>query len=70
VGRFAEHPGERPVTASTTVPDQALRQVDLYIDGASGVGRESGIGAIADYQETRAVWVELTGATRDPFTLG
>jgi acyl-CoA reductase-like NAD-dependent aldehyde dehydrogenase len=38
--------------------------------GASGVGRESGIGAIASYQESKAIWVELTGATRDPFTLG
>lgn len=38
--------------------------------GASGIGRESGIGAIEDYQETRSVWVELSGATRDPFTLG
>ncbi|KAA9149534.1 aldehyde dehydrogenase [Amycolatopsis acidicola] len=38
--------------------------------GASGIGRESGIGAITDYQETRSVWVELSGETRDPFTLG
>ncbi|NKQ55494.1 aldehyde dehydrogenase [Amycolatopsis sp. K13G38] len=38
--------------------------------GASGIGRESGIHAIADYQETRSVWVELGGHTRDPFTLG
>jgi acyl-CoA reductase-like NAD-dependent aldehyde dehydrogenase len=38
--------------------------------GASGVGRESGIDAIASYQESKAIWVELTGATRDPFTLG
>lgn len=38
--------------------------------GASGIGRENGIQAITDYQETRSVWVELSGATRDPFTLG
>jgi (Z)-2-((N-methylformamido)methylene)-5-hydroxybutyrolactone dehydrogenase len=38
--------------------------------GASGIGRENGIAAVEDYLETRAVWVELTGATRDPFTLG
>lgn len=38
--------------------------------GASGIGRENGREAIAGYQETRAVWVELSGATRDPFTLG
>ncbi len=36
----------------------------------SGIGRENGIGAVRDYTETKAVWVELTGATRDPFTLG
>ncbi len=38
--------------------------------GASGIGRENGIAAIDDYTETKAVWVELTGQTRDPFTLG
>ncbi len=38
--------------------------------GASGVGRENGVDAIREYTETKSVWVELTGATRDPFTLG
>jgi aldehyde dehydrogenase (NAD+) len=38
--------------------------------GASGIGRENGIDAVREYTETKAVWVELTGATRDPFTLG
>ena len=38
--------------------------------GASGIGRENGIDALREYTETKAVWVELTGATRDPFTLG
>jgi aldehyde dehydrogenase (NAD+) len=38
--------------------------------GASGIGRENGVDAIAEYTETKSVWVELTGATRDPFTLG
>jgi aldehyde dehydrogenase (NAD+) len=28
------------------------------------------VDAIREYTETKAVWVELTGATRDPFTLG
>jgi (Z)-2-((N-methylformamido)methylene)-5-hydroxybutyrolactone dehydrogenase len=36
----------------------------------SGLGRESGRDAIRDFTETKAVWVELTGATRDPFTIG
>jgi aldehyde dehydrogenase (NAD+) len=38
--------------------------------GASGVGRESGIRAIDSYLEDKAIWVELSGQTRDPFTLG
>ncbi|HEY7607271.1 MAG TPA: aldehyde dehydrogenase family protein, partial [Actinomycetes bacterium] len=38
--------------------------------GASGIGRENGVDAIGEYTETKSVWVELSGATRDPFTLG
>ena len=38
--------------------------------GDSGMGRENGADAIREYTETKSVWVELTGATRDPFTLG
>lgn len=38
--------------------------------GASGVGRENGVEAITEYLETKCIWGELTGATRDPFTLG
>jgi (Z)-2-((N-methylformamido)methylene)-5-hydroxybutyrolactone dehydrogenase len=38
--------------------------------GSSGIGRENGIEAIREYTEHKSVWVELTGATRDPFTLG
>jgi aldehyde dehydrogenase (NAD+) len=38
--------------------------------GASGVGRENGIDAVKDFTETKSVWVELSGQTRDPFTLG
>lgn len=38
--------------------------------GESGIGRENGVDAMKAYTETKAVWVELTGATRDPFTLG
>ncbi|HVV08060.1 aldehyde dehydrogenase [Amycolatopsis sp.] len=38
--------------------------------GLSGIGRENGADAILDYTETKAVWVELSGETRDPFTLG
>lgn len=36
----------------------------------SGLGRENGVHAIEEYLEEKAVWVELTGGTRDPFTLG
>jgi aldehyde dehydrogenase (NAD+) len=36
----------------------------------SGLGRENGVHAIDGYLTEKAVWVELTGGTRDPFTLG
>jgi len=36
----------------------------------SGLGRENGLHAIDEYLEEKAIWVELTGGTRDPFTLG
>lgn len=38
--------------------------------GDSGLGRENGIDAVNEYTENKAVWVELSGATRDPFKLG
>ena len=38
--------------------------------GHSGQGRENGIEAINEYTETKSVFVELTGGTRDPFQLG
>ncbi|MCW2633384.1 MAG: Betaine-aldehyde dehydrogenase [Pseudonocardia sp.] len=38
--------------------------------GASGLGRENGIEAVNEYTENKSVWVELSGGTRDPFTLG
>ncbi len=37
---------------------------------ASGLGRENGVDAVNAYTENKSVWVELSGATRDPFTLG
>ena len=36
----------------------------------SGLGRENGVHAMDEYLVDKAVWVELTGGTRDPFTLG
>ncbi len=36
----------------------------------SGLGRENGAEAINEYTETKSVFVELTGGTRDPFQLG
>jgi acyl-CoA reductase-like NAD-dependent aldehyde dehydrogenase len=36
----------------------------------SGLGRENGVAAVDAYLENKSVWVELTGGTRDPFTLG
>ena len=37
---------------------------------ASGLGRENGMDAVQAYTENKSVWVELSGETRDPFTLG
>jgi len=38
--------------------------------GQSGIGRENGLEGLMEYTQTKAVWIELSGATRDPFTLG
>ncbi len=38
--------------------------------GWSGLGRENGIEGVNEYLENKSVWVELSGGTRDPFTLG
>ncbi|MFJ8603170.1 aldehyde dehydrogenase [Streptomyces shenzhenensis] len=38
--------------------------------GLSGIGRENGTGAVDEYLENKSVLVELTGGTRDPFTMG
>ena len=37
--------------------------------GMSGLGRENGLDGIRAYTETKAVWVETSGATRDPFSV-
>ena len=36
----------------------------------SGYGRDNGLEAMDAFLETRTTWVELSGATRDPFVLG
>ncbi len=36
----------------------------------SGYGKDNGREALDGYLKTKTVWVELTGATRDPFVLG
>jgi aldehyde dehydrogenase (NAD+) len=38
--------------------------------GTSGLGRENGVHAVDEYLEEKAVRVELSRRTRDPFTLG
>ena len=72
-GRAPRAPGRRALRAGT-VWINAYRVVAPHVpfggSGASGIGRENGVDAVREYTETKAVWVELTGATRDPFTLG
>lgn len=36
----------------------------------SGIGRENGHEGMAEYLETKSVWIELSGNLRDPFTIG
>jgi (Z)-2-((N-methylformamido)methylene)-5-hydroxybutyrolactone dehydrogenase len=36
----------------------------------SGFGRENGLESINEYTQVKSVWVELSGQTRDPFTVG
>jgi (Z)-2-((N-methylformamido)methylene)-5-hydroxybutyrolactone dehydrogenase len=36
----------------------------------SGIGTENGLESVREYTHTKAVWVELSGQTRDPFKLG
>jgi aldehyde dehydrogenase (NAD+) len=38
--------------------------------GMSGIGRENGAEAVDEYLQSKSVLVELTGGTRDPFTMG
>ena len=35
----------------------------------SGFGRENGLDAVLDYTQIKSVWVELSGQTRDPFSI-
>jgi acyl-CoA reductase-like NAD-dependent aldehyde dehydrogenase len=36
----------------------------------SGYGRDNGIESMSEYLTDKAVWIETTGAIRDPFTVG
>lgn len=36
----------------------------------SGYGRENGMEALLEFTQVKSVWVETTGATRDPFKVG
>lgn len=33
----------------------------------SGIGRENGVDAVREYLETKTIWIETTGESRDPF---
>ncbi|MEI9813546.1 MAG: aldehyde dehydrogenase [Acidobacteriota bacterium] len=36
----------------------------------SGIGRESGVDAIHEYLQTKSVWIDVSGKTRNPFVMG
>ena len=36
----------------------------------SGLGRENGLESVNEYTQTKTVWIELSGKTRAPVTLG
>jgi aldehyde dehydrogenase (NAD+) len=36
----------------------------------SGIGRESGLDAIHEYLQTKSVWIDVSGQTRNPFVMG
>ncbi|MGW4206074.1 aldehyde dehydrogenase, partial [Streptomyces sp. NPDC004726] len=38
--------------------------------GMSGVGSENGLDSLREYTRLKSVWVELSGAARDPFRMG
>ena len=38
--------------------------------GISGYGREGGAEGLNEYLRTKSVWIEVSGATRDPFQIG
>jgi len=49
-------------TLAFNVPYGGFRQ--------SGIGRENGFEGLREYLQTKSVWIEMTGQSRDPFTLG
>ena len=52
------------------LPRRRRRTCRSAASSASGIGRENGSEVLREYLETKAVWVEPSGATRDPFVLG
>ena len=52
------------------LPRGRRRSVPFGGFGLSGMGPRERRDASHEYTETKAVWVELSGATRDPFVLG
>jgi (Z)-2-((N-methylformamido)methylene)-5-hydroxybutyrolactone dehydrogenase len=37
---------------------------------SSGIGRENGVEGLEAYLDEKAVWLNVSGQTRDPFKLG
>ena len=62
--------GSAPARSGSTPTASSRRTCRSAGSALSGLGRENGVDAVDEYPENKSVWVELTGGTRDPFTLG
>ena len=70
VAPTAWRPGCAPGTVWVNSYRVVAPQVPFGGVGDSGWGRESGLEAMHSFTETKAVWIELEGQTRDPFRMG
>lgn len=64
-----------PVRWGPAIPRTGIKTFFLYGGWSAPCTRPwtrsaNGIEAVHEYTQTKSIWVERTGGTRDPFTLG